>query len=78
MMVNRFREVTMGAAIALREDYDAADLRRIAKGSKDAARIGEETEPATERDEPGANLADGGAIVLAEIGNRLVVGRVEG
>ena len=27
----------MGAAIALREDYDAADLRRIAKGSKDAA-----------------------------------------
>jgi transposase len=37
MMVNRFREVTMGAAIALREDYDAADLRRIAKGSKDAA-----------------------------------------
>ena len=36
-MVNRFREVTMGAAIALREDYDAADLRRIAKGSKDAA-----------------------------------------
>jgi hypothetical protein len=40
--------------------------------------IGEETEPATERDEPGANLADGGAIVLAEIGNRLVVGRVEG
>ena len=30
----------MGAAIALREDYDAADLRRIAKGSKDAARIG--------------------------------------
>ncbi len=40
MMVNRFREATMGAAIALREDYDAADLRRIAKGSKDAARIG--------------------------------------
>jgi hypothetical protein len=40
MMVNRFREVTMGAVIALREDYDAADLRRIAKGSKDAARIG--------------------------------------
>jgi hypothetical protein len=40
--------------------------------------IGEETEPATERDEPGANLTDGGAIVLAEIGNRLVVGRVEG
>ena len=37
MMVNCFREVTMGAAIALREDYDAADLRRIAKGSKDAA-----------------------------------------
>jgi len=37
MTVNRFREVTMGAAIALREDYDAADLRRIAKGSKDAA-----------------------------------------
>ena len=30
----------MGAVIALREDYDAADLRRIAKGSKDAARIG--------------------------------------
>jgi transposase len=27
----------MGAAIALREDFDAADLRRIAKGSKDAA-----------------------------------------
>ena len=27
----------MGAAIALREDYDAAALRRIAKGSTDAA-----------------------------------------
>ncbi len=27
----------MGAAIALREDYDAADLRRVAKGSQDAA-----------------------------------------
>ena len=27
----------MGAAIALREDYDGADLRRIAKGSKGAA-----------------------------------------
>ena len=27
----------MGAAIAFREDYDAADIRRIAKGSKDAA-----------------------------------------
>ena len=37
MMVNRFEEVTMGAAIVLREDFDAADLRRIAKGSKDAS-----------------------------------------
>ncbi len=27
----------MGAAVALREDYDASDLRRIAKGSRDAA-----------------------------------------
>ncbi len=27
----------MGAAIGLREDYDAADLLRLAKGSKDAA-----------------------------------------
>jgi transposase len=27
----------MGAAIALREDFDAADLRRIAKGSRDAS-----------------------------------------
>lgn len=27
----------MGAAIALREDFDAADLRRFAKGSQDAA-----------------------------------------
>ncbi len=27
----------MGSAIALREDYDAAGLRRLAKGSKDAA-----------------------------------------
>jgi len=27
----------MGAAIALRKDYDASNLRRIAKGSKDAA-----------------------------------------
>jgi len=27
----------MGAAIGLREDYDAADLWRLAKGSKDAA-----------------------------------------
>ena len=37
MMLNRFGEVSMGAAIALREDFDAADLRRFAKGSQDAA-----------------------------------------
>lgn len=28
----------MGAAIGLQEDYEAADFRRIAKGSKDVAR----------------------------------------
>jgi transposase len=31
------RRFVMGSAIALREDYDAAGLRRLAKGSKDAA-----------------------------------------
>ena len=29
----------MGATIALRKDYDASDLRRLAKGCKDAAQI---------------------------------------
>ena len=70
MMVNCFREVTMGAAIALREDYDGADLRRIAKGSKDAARIG-----ATDPGDPwrGA-LAPGGPAALALAGVRHLLG----
>jgi len=39
MMVNRSGGggVTMGATIALREDYDASDLRQIAKRNKKAA-----------------------------------------
>jgi transposase len=35
-MVNRFGRFTMGAGIALRGDFEAADLRRLAKASKDA------------------------------------------
>jgi len=36
----------------------------------------EEPQRATERNEPDADLADGAAVVLAEIGDRLVIGNI--
>ena len=38
------------------------------------AGVREQAHGATERNEPGADLPDGAAVVLAEIGNRLVIG----
>ena len=38
------------------------------------AGLREQAHRAAQRNEPGANLADGAAIVLAEVGNRLVIG----
>jgi hypothetical protein len=38
------------------------------------AGLGEQAHRAAQGDEPDADLADGAAIVLAEIGNRLVIG----
>jgi hypothetical protein len=49
------------------------DRLELAAVDRDAG-LGEETEPAAERHEPGADLADGRASVLAKVGDRLVVG----
>ena len=37
LWVDHMRRLSMGAAIGLREDFDGPGLRRLAKGTKDAA-----------------------------------------